>query len=223
MMINNDYLVWFSAGWMKQNICTACRILHNPIVFRNLLWWGNMPSCLIGSESTRVYVRKATDDWIFLRSYLDFSYVRTGSDDSIYDTSIIEVVDIPCRNSPYYVAYTCTWILEPSVYLSGCKIEWQACVVAYSRDKLLASRAILAGKSIPPIPWLIALSPTTEAIRVTSCGKNWPAGCWGTICGVRIVYYYWNVSLLRVEDIKFHFIYGIHVFYFILFYLFYTC
>jgi len=26
--------------------------------------------------------------------------VRTGSDDSIYDTSIIEVVDIPRRNSP---------------------------------------------------------------------------------------------------------------------------
>jgi hypothetical protein len=33
------------------------------------------------------------------------------------------VVDIPCRNSPYYVAYTGTWILEPSVYLSGCEIE----------------------------------------------------------------------------------------------------
>ncbi len=70
----------------------------------------------------RVYVRGAADGWIFLRSHLDFSYVRTGSDESIYDTSIIEVVDIPCRNSPYYVAYTRTWILEPSVYLSGCEI-----------------------------------------------------------------------------------------------------
>jgi hypothetical protein len=37
-----------------------------------------------------------------------FPYVRTGSDDSIYDTSIVEVVDILRRNSPYYVAYTCT-------------------------------------------------------------------------------------------------------------------
>ncbi len=72
----------------------------------------------------RVYVCEATDGWIFLRSYLDSFYVRTGSDDSIYDTSIIEVVDIPCRNSPYYVAYTGTWILEPSVYLSGYEIEW---------------------------------------------------------------------------------------------------
>ena len=62
---------------------------------------------------------RAADGWIFLRSYLDFSYVRTGSDENIYDTSIIEVVDIPCRNSPYYVAYTRAWILEPSVY-----IEW---------------------------------------------------------------------------------------------------
>ncbi len=85
-----------------------------------------------------------------------FPYVRTGSDDSIYDTSIIEVVDIRCRKSPYYMAYTGTWIFEPSVYLSGCKIEWQACVVAYSCDKLLASRAILAGILIPQIPWLIA-------------------------------------------------------------------
>jgi hypothetical protein len=58
--------------------------------------------------------------WLdLLRSYLDFSYVCTGSNDSIYDTSITEVVDIPCRNSPYYVAYTRTWIFEPSVY-----IEW---------------------------------------------------------------------------------------------------
>jgi hypothetical protein len=33
------------------------------------------------------------------------------------------VVDIPRRNSPYYVAYTRTWIFEPSIYLSGCEIE----------------------------------------------------------------------------------------------------
>ncbi len=92
-MINSDYLVWVSAGWMKQNMCASCRILHNPIVFRSLLWWGNMPSLLIGWASTRVYICGATVGWIFLRSYLDFSYVRTGSDDSIYDTSIIEVVD----------------------------------------------------------------------------------------------------------------------------------
>ncbi len=71
-----------------------------------------------------------------------FPYVRTGSDDSIYDTSIIKVADIPCRNSPYYVAYTRTRIFEPSVYLSGCKIEWQACVAAYSCNKLLVSHAI---------------------------------------------------------------------------------
>ncbi len=101
-----------------------------------------MPSLSIGCASTRVYVRKATDGWICLRSYLGFSYVRTSSDDSIYDISIIKVVDIPCRNSPYYVAYTRNWILEPSVYLSGYEIEWRACVVPYSCNKLLVSRAI---------------------------------------------------------------------------------
>ncbi len=93
-----------------------------------------------------------------------FPYVRTGSDDSIYDTSIIEVADIPCRNSPYYLVYTGTWIFEPSVYSSGCKIEWQACVVAYSCDKLLASRAILAGISIPPIPWPTAMTCVFETV-----------------------------------------------------------
>jgi hypothetical protein len=76
-----------------------------------------MSSLSIGCASMRAYVHKTTDGWIFLRSYLDFSYVFTGYDDSIYDTSIIKVVDIPCRNSPYYVAYTRTWIFEPSVYI----------------------------------------------------------------------------------------------------------
>jgi hypothetical protein len=66
---------------------------------------GQPPSLLSGCAITRVYVRGAADGWIFLRSYLDFSYVSTGFDESIYDTSIIEVVDIPCRNPPYYVAY----------------------------------------------------------------------------------------------------------------------
>ncbi len=56
--------------------------------------------------------------------------------------------------------------------LSGCKIKWRACVVAYSCDKLLASHAILAGISIPPIPWPMTLSPMTEAIRVMSCRKK---------------------------------------------------
>ncbi len=82
----------------------------------------------------RVYVRQAADGWIFLRSYLGFSYVCTDSYESIYDTSTTEVVDIPRRNSQYYVVYSRTWILEPSVYLSGCKIEWWAYVIAYSSD-----------------------------------------------------------------------------------------
>ncbi len=69
--------------------------------------------------STRVYVREAVGGWNVLEVLPIFPYVRTGSDDSIYDTSIIEVVDIPRRNSPYYVAYTRTWIFEPSVYF-----EW---------------------------------------------------------------------------------------------------
>jgi hypothetical protein len=174
---------------------------------------GKHPSLLSGCVSTRVYVRGATDGWFFLRSYLGFSYVRTDSDEIIYDTSIIKVVDIPCRNSPYYVAYTRTWILEPSVYLSGCEIGWRACVCRLLLRQAFSKSRHLAGMLIPPIPWPMTLSPTTEAIRGISCekifllGKNWPAWWWGTICGVRTVYYYWKVSLLRVGNIKFCFIY----------------
>ncbi len=153
MMINNDYLVWFSAGWMKQNMYASCRILHDTIVFRNLLWWGNMPSLLIGSKSTRVYVREATDGWIFLRSYLDFPmYVLVPM-----------IVSMILQSSRWWIFRVgiphTTWgihVLGSLSYqsiLSGCGIEWQACVVAYSCDKLLVSHVILAGISIPPIPW----------------------------------------------------------------------
>ena len=95
---------------------------------------GEHPSLLSGCISTWVYVGKAADGWIFLRSYLGFSYVCTDSYESIYDTSITEVVDIPQQNSLYYVVYAGTWIFEPSVYLSGCKIEWWASVIAYSSN-----------------------------------------------------------------------------------------
>jgi hypothetical protein len=84
---------------------------------------GGHPLLLSGCVSTRVYVRRAADGWIFLSSYLGFFSVHTDSNESIYDTSIIVVVDIPCRNSPYYMVYTRTWIFKPSVYLSRCKIE----------------------------------------------------------------------------------------------------
>ncbi len=172
MMINNDYSVWFSAWWMKWNICASCRILHNPIVFRNLLWWRNMTSLSNGSESTRVYVRKTTDGWIFLRSYLNFPMcVRVSMIVSMILQSLrwrIFHVGIP------HTAW-CIHVLGSSSHqsiLSGCKIEWRDCVIAYSCNKLLASRAILAGILIPPIPWPMTLSPMTEAIRVMSCGKN---------------------------------------------------
>ena len=104
-------------------MCALCRILHNPIVHLEVCGDGGTPSSLSGTASTRDYVREATDGWILLSSYLGFYYVRTGSYESICDTSITEVVVIPRRNSPYYVAYTHTWILDPSVYLSsGCEI-----------------------------------------------------------------------------------------------------
>jgi hypothetical protein len=90
-----------------------------------------------------------------------FPYVHTCSNDSIYDTSIIEVVDIPCRNSLYYVAYTRTWIFEPSVY-----IEW-----LWDQVTSLCSR-LLMQQAFSELRQLIALSPTTEAIRVMSCGKK---------------------------------------------------
>ena len=85
-------------------MCASCRILHDPIVYLEICGDGGTPSSLSGSASTRVYVREAADGWILLRSYLGFCYVRTGSYESICNTSITEVVDIPRRNSPYYVA-----------------------------------------------------------------------------------------------------------------------
>jgi hypothetical protein len=92
----------------------------------------------IGCASTRVYVHEVTDGWIFLRSQLDFSYVQTGSGGSIYDTSIIEVVDIPCRNSPYYVAYTRTWTFEQSA-----NIEWLwDWVTSLCEDRYYASAVV---------------------------------------------------------------------------------
>jgi hypothetical protein len=134
-----------------------CRILHDPIVFRNLLWWGNMPSLSIGFASTRVYVREATDGWIFLRSYLDFPM----------HVLVPMIVSMILQSSRWWIFRVgiphTTWhihvlgSLSHQSILSGCGIEWRACVVAYSCDKLLASRAILAGISIPPIPWLIAI------------------------------------------------------------------
>ncbi len=150
---------------MRQNMCALCRILHNPIMFRNLLWWGNMPSLLIGSARTRVYVRKATDGWILLRSYLDFPmYVLV----LVIASKILQ----PSRWWIFRVGIPhTTWRIQ-SVYLSGCEIEWRDCIVAYSCDKLLVSCAILAGISNQPIPWFMTLSPTTEAGRVVSCGKK---------------------------------------------------
>ncbi len=100
-------------------MCASCRILHDPIVFRNLMWWGNTHHRWAVFASTRVYVHEAADGWIFLRSYLGFYYVRTGFDECIYDTSIIEVVDIPCRNSPYYVAYMLLPICAQFCYANG--------------------------------------------------------------------------------------------------------
>ncbi len=93
---------------------------------------GEHPSLLSGHTITKVYVRGAADNWIFLRSFKGFSYVCNDSDESIHDTSIIKVVDIQRRNSPYYVTYADTWIFEPSVYSSGCEVKWQGSVVAYS-------------------------------------------------------------------------------------------
>jgi hypothetical protein len=83
-------------------MCALCRILHDPIVYLEICGDGGTPSSLSGFASTRVYVGKAAEGWIFLRSYLGFCYERTGSYESICNTSITKVVDIPRRNSPYY-------------------------------------------------------------------------------------------------------------------------
>ena len=130
---------------------------------------------LITFEWLRLYESlrtRATDGWILFKVLPRFPYVRTGSDDSIYDTSIAEVVDIPRRNSPSYVAYARTCIFEPSVYF-----EWLADRVTSFCRRLLQRLAFsesrhFNGIRIPPELWLMTLSPTTEAVRVMSCGKK---------------------------------------------------
>jgi hypothetical protein len=84
-------------------MCALCRILQDPIVYLEICGDGGTPSSLTGFASTS-YVRKAADSWILLRSYLGFCYVGRGSYESICYTSTTKVVDIPRRNSPYYVA-----------------------------------------------------------------------------------------------------------------------
>ena len=141
---------------------------------------GEHPSSLSGSASTRVYIRKAADGWIFLRSYLGFCYVCTGSYESIYDTSITEVVDIPRRNSPCYVAYAHTWILEPSVYLSGCEIRWWWLCRCLLLRLAFSELCHLAGMSIPPIPWFM----TSQLVHHDSCfcllQVQPTKSCWGS-------------------------------------------
>ncbi len=56
---------------------------------------------------------------------------------------------------------------------SGYKIEWRACVVAYSCDsKLLASRTILAGIWIPPIPWPMTKAKMKETTETAGVGAQ---------------------------------------------------
>ena len=89
----------------------------------------------------------------------------------------------------------------------------------------LARRAII-GIYFPPIPWPMTLSPTTEAIRVKSCGKKpFVLGKKFTDmmerCHLRCknrTLLLCSVSLLRVGD-KFAFLLNSRL---ILFYLFYT-
>ncbi len=113
-------------------------------------------------------------------------------------------MDIPRRNSPYYVACTRTWIFEPSVYLSGCEIKWQACVIAYSCDKLFSESHHFSWDIGPANTMTYCTLPRDwsyqgDVMRKKTCwlGKNLPAWWWSTVHGVRIVYYYWNVSFVE--------------------------
>ena len=95
-------------------------------------------------------------------------------------------------------------------------------------QRLASARRAIIGIYFPPIPWPMTLSPTTEAIRVKSCGKK-PLvlgkkftdmmGRCHLRCKNRTLLLC-SVSLLRVGD-KFAFLLNSRLI-FILFYLFYT-
>ena len=74
----------FSPNWVRLRAPAAGELL--PPLGHNSSDGGRVtPSArayfliLSGCASTRVYVWEAADDWIFLRSYLGFSYVHTDS------------------------------------------------------------------------------------------------------------------------------------------------
>ena len=73
---------------------------------------------------------------------------------SIFYASITEVVVIPRRNSRCYVAYTCSWILEPSVYIEWLW-DWVTSLFRHLLLQLASSieSCHLTGMLIPPIPW----------------------------------------------------------------------
>ncbi len=98
MIYFNDY-----SGLNEWNKTCVHRVGFYTIPYDSDTWyWGGTSICIWMAA----LVRESTP-----RSL----YVHTDSCECIYDTSIYEVVDILRRNSPYYVAYTHTWILEPVV------------------------------------------------------------------------------------------------------------
>ena len=102
------------------------------------------------------------------------------------------------------------------------------CVCHRLLQRLALARRAIIGIYFPPIPWPMTLSPTTEAIRVKSCGKK-PLvlgkkftdmmGRCHLRCKNRTLLLC-SVSLLRVGD-KFR-VFIEFTSYFILFYLFYA-
>jgi hypothetical protein len=111
MISFNDYSIlneWCKTCAHHVGFCT---ISYDSDTF---CWWRNIHQYkwLCQYESLRTCILWWLD---LIEIRPRFPYVCTDSCKCIYDTSINEVVDIPCRNSPYFVAYTRTfWILESS-------------------------------------------------------------------------------------------------------------
>ena len=158
--------------------------MREPIIFEWL--------CLY--ESLRKQVGWRLDPSEVLPRFLLCAY---SSYASIFDTSITEVVVVLRRNSPYYVAYTCTWILEPSV-----SIEWLWDWVTSLCRRLLLRLASsieschLAGMSIPPIPWPMTLSPTTEHTDSYIVSTILQSLRWWLFC-VGIPHTMWRIHVIR--------------------------
>ena len=89
-----------------------------PCDYNTYYWWAN-PSVFEWLRQYKSLRMQGLWRLDLIEILPRFPYVCTDSLERIYDTSINEVVDIPCSNSPYYVVYMLLPICARFHYANG--------------------------------------------------------------------------------------------------------